>query len=1048
MGVPEPILCWCGREFALHIAILLVVLLGISPQQLRAQLKTTSSGERTASAVGFNCTTDKCSESNTGCASCARLGVELPANAWVVKTHCYTTANYPDDYSRHDPHEVACGADNSWSLFDSTSVVATNQHVLVKTTYHNRSHNRSRDVRLDVEWLPFELVQSDIVLPSNVAANPIESLTPQLNRELVDEVLWSIAHEGCDVFAGDRMRPLSELRKCYASTQKGPEASARINATSADDIKAATLRAIARSLDEYAIQINFDWVMDHEGRREEFVGLAKEKNFKEIRSIYKHLQAHNDKAFNALSAISDSQIDNLVHGRNLGSERVENNQVPGETSIALTDHIEWSIIYGGCPAFSGESILPAEKLRTCFLGVQRDNHNGEAWDLLKRASPNAISLATERAITKVKEQYPVGQLLNHFLIKAGELDHFKGLISAHEFDKTRRIYASAHKQAAGVPFLLYALADSEIASVVNQYRLDVEIPSDTSADDLESIAPLVDTQKVNLSPTTTESSLADVACGGGVSFDFGPIRVSASQSCRTLVRRAAAKQGLTISAAGTVTGGDAIELPTLPRLGVPTLVTFRADVSSHTAEAALSSSGTKFAPLQPARLIQPEHGTKLSADTVKNYGDNGLQWYASAIAANRIRQTDLSLTGLIRVGIVDAGVDTAHPTLTPFFWKLPMALPNIPWQKGSIGYDYVNEVSDPAEDTTPDVDGNLESHGTHVAGLVTARGLASWLEPIKALSLEEHVKVYCLKIAQGADGNIPDFTFPGQALTDSLPNQIHLINLSLEGPRSPFIRDDIAKHSSDALLVLAAGNDQKDLNDQKNLHFNGTFRNDDGTPVRNVIIVAALMDDGTLTPDSNRGDIAVQIAAPGNNIYSTVQGGGFDVITGTSQAAPLVTSTAAILLAEHDAYPSAIKDRILATCDWDDALKTSHVVAEGCKLNMAKAIVSQTDIVELVPHDKGVPPKWLRGTVKKDQFQLVDDQGQTIDPQEIQRMWFSDRDGNVRVAVQGSGHKPSKLALSKIVITLDPGEQCPTGSNPCEIDSKVVQDIVFRWKGQ
>ena len=123
------------------------------------------------------------------------------------------------------------------------------------------------------------------------------------------------------------------------------------------------------------------------------------------------------------------------------------------------------------------------------------------------------------------------------------------------------------------------------------------------------------------------------------------------------------------------------------------------------------------------------------------------------------------------------------------------------------------------------------------------------------------------------------------------------------------------------------------------------------------------------------------------------------------------------------------------------------MVAEGCKLNMAKAIVSQTDIVELVPHDKGVPPKWLRGTVKKEQFQLVDDQGQTIDPQEIQRMWFSDRDGNVRVAVQGSGHKPSKLALSKIVITLDPGEQCPTGSNPCEVDSKEVRVSFSDGKG-
>ena len=82
------------------------------------------------------------------------------------------------------------------------------------------------------------------MLPSNVAANPIESLTPQLNRELVDEVLWSIAHEGCDVFAGDRI-DLTELRKCYASTRKGPGNLHRINATSADDIKAATLQAIA-----------------------------------------------------------------------------------------------------------------------------------------------------------------------------------------------------------------------------------------------------------------------------------------------------------------------------------------------------------------------------------------------------------------------------------------------------------------------------------------------------------------------------------------------------------------------------------------------------------------------------------------------------------------------------------------------------------------------------------------------------------------------------------------------------------------------------------
>jgi subtilisin family serine protease len=960
--------------------------------------------------------------------------------------------------------------DVSWSRFDSTIVVATHDHVVVETTYHNRSDNRSRDVRLDVDWQALKSADSQIALPPAAPTMPSRSFTAELPRVLVDDVLWSIAHEGCDVFTGDQMRPLPDLQKCYSSTQQGAEASSLIETASLDTIKIATLRALARSYDEYQIPANFDWVMDHEGERSTFVALAQRNSYSEIRSIYKALQAHNDKAANALSALSDRQIADLINGRDVIGEQANSDRLSAEQAVALTDSIEWAILYGGCPAFSGESLLASRLLRNCFSQFQRGNHNGEVLELINTASADDATLAVERAITKIKEQYPIGQLLNHFLVNSGELDHFKSLVKERKFEEARQVYAkkrlatppyflfalspsdiakaAALRRSANPPYLLSALANSEIAAIVNQYRLDVQIPADASVQSLESIAALVDTQKVTLTPTTTDTQLANVACGR-VAFDILVFHFEASKSCVALVQRAAAKQGLKITASGTLTGGDSIQLPNLPRIGVPTLVAFKADVSANVAEATLSSSGAKFARPQPARLIEPEHGTKLSADTVSNYGDHGLQWYASAIGADRIRNSDLSLTSVVRVGIVDAGVDTTHAQLEPFFWKLPMTFPDVPWQKGSIGYDYINEISDPSEDKTPDPDGNLESHGTHVAGLVTARALASWLTAIRTLNLEEHIKVYSLKIATGADGTIPDFTYPGQALTDSLPNQIHLINLSLEGPRAPYIRDDIiAKHSSDTLLILAAGNDQKDLNDQVNLHFNGTFRNDDGTPLSNVLIVGALMEDGSLTPDSNRGDLAVQIAAPGNNIYSTVQGGGFGAITGTSQAAPLVTSTAAILLAEHDAYPATIKDRILATCDWNDELKNAHLVAEGCKLNMAKATVSQTDIIELVPRSKGVVPEWLRGTVKRDQFQFNDDHGQAIDPSQLERIWLSDRNGNVRVAVQGGGHKPSRLQLGKIVIALDAGEHCPTASNPCEVDSKEVQDIVFRWRGQ
>ena len=381
---------------------------------------------------------------------------------------------------------------------------------------------------------------------------------------------------------------------------------------------------------------------------------------------------------------------------------------------------------------------------------------------------------------------------------------------------------------------------------------------------------------------------------------------------------------------------------------------------------------------------------------------------------------------------------------------MPVTLQNVPWARGSIGYDYVAEVSSPEEDKTPNVEGRLESHGTHVAGLVAARGLALWLPWIGSLKIERHVKIYSLKIADGPRGVIPDFSLVLQALMDTLPNQIHLLNMSLEGPRVPFLRTEVLKQVANTLIVLAAGNDGKNLNDDANHYLNGTFRYDDGRPLENVIIVSALTDGGGLTPDSNRGDTAVQIAAPGNNIYSTVQGGGFDVITGTSQAAPLVTATAALLLAEHDTYPSAVKGRLLATCDWDETLKKEGLVAEGCRLNMAKAITAKTDIVELVSTDGQGRAKWLRGKVAREQFQfaLRGDDGGMIEQTDIQRIRMVGASGRVIVAVAEGGRKNATLLSKNVCITLEPGEQCPGAADPCEVAFDEVRDIVFRWDGQ
>lgn len=113
---------------------------------------TAESDEFTADSVGHDCVTNKCSSDAGGCASCIQITVTLPPNAWITKVHCFTNANYPDDFPRHDLHEVNCGTDVSFSIFDTPDITATPAKVVVRTTYHNRSSNQSRDIKLKVDW--------------------------------------------------------------------------------------------------------------------------------------------------------------------------------------------------------------------------------------------------------------------------------------------------------------------------------------------------------------------------------------------------------------------------------------------------------------------------------------------------------------------------------------------------------------------------------------------------------------------------------------------------------------------------------------------------------------------------------------------------------------------------------------------------------------------------------------------------------------------------------------------------------------------------------
>ncbi|MGI6054070.1 MAG: S8 family peptidase [Clostridium sp.] len=239
------------------------------------------------------------------------------------------------------------------------------------------------------------------------------------------------------------------------------------------------------------------------------------------------------------------------------------------------------------------------------------------------------------------------------------------------------------------------------------------------------------------------------------------------------------------------------------------------------------------------------------------------------------------------VALIDTGVDFTHPELSGAIWvnEDDIAGDGI----DNDGNGYVDDTYGwNFYDNSPQVfTGTDDHHGTHSAGTIAAArngvGTVGICDPA-------YVKIMVIKTLGtatgiGTAGNVT------KAIQYAQANGADICNLSFGTTKYSEDLYQTMKNSG-MLFVVAAGNGDA----------SGLGYDIDARPVypasfdlENIISVANLQFDGRLDAASNYGMISVDLAAPGNYILSTSPGGGYDYMSGTSMAAPMVSGAAALL---------------------------------------------------------------------------------------------------------------------------------------------------------
>ena len=305
-------------------------------------------------------------------------------------------------------------------------------------------------------------------------------------------------------------------------------------------------------------------------------------------------------------------------------------------------------------------------------------------------------------------------------------------------------------------------------------------------------------------------------------------------------------------------------------------------------------------------IIQVEHSYYGEFLSEPDDPDFDLQWYLDNTGQTGGTEDadidapeawDMSTGQGVIIGLVDSGVDFTHEDLVD---TISINEGEIPGDgidndgNGHIddvnGWDFGNDDDDPSDEY---------GHGTQLCGVIAA----SQNNGLGISGVAPESKILPLKISEDNPPTLIDSAV-AEAIIYASDYGAKIINLSLRFVDEPQVITNAVAYavSKGVLLVGAAG------------QYEGEAVNYP-SKLEEVIAVSATNDTDALWFRSNFGS-EIELSAPGDNIYTTKMGGGYDDGDGTSFAAPIVSAVAALIAANHPEFTrEQIKDRLINSAD-------------------------------------------------------------------------------------------------------------------------------------